>query len=646
MVGAGNAPGCFDEMAARARLGFSNFGARIDAQGWGNCVTTSGYGWLQGGDDPNLWYTAGFNGTSSASPIVAAGAALLSSIAEERGTTLTPAGVRAILAATGREQPPGDVGRIGPLPDLRAAIPTLPGAATGDASAVSHDAAQLGGTVTPHGIATSYRFDYGPTSDYGSSTAPTDAGSGSTPIAATAALSGLEAATTYHYRLVAVRSGRVTATSADRTFTTNPLPPSVTPDEASGVTQTAATLRGQVDPNGTVTAYRFEYGTSDAYGSTTTVADAGAGQAPVAVSAGVASLAPATTYHYRLVALRAGQVIVAGEDRAFTTLALPPSVSSGAASGVLQTAATLHGSLAPNGTVTAYRFEYGTTPGYGSNTGLVDAGAGSAAVAVSAAIDGLSPATTYHYRLVAVRSGEVVAVGDDQAFTTPALLPSVSSGDASAVSPSAATVAGEVRPNGAATAYRFEYGTTASYGSNTAAIDAGAGPGVVAVSAGVDGLSPATTYHYRLVAIRSGAVAAVGADRTFTTPALPQMPVIGVPLPPVAVAGEKRKRSVIDRVVPAGRVRNGRVALSLRCSAPAGATCSGGISLGTKVGAASFRIRGGRRSAITVKLTRAVLATLARRRRLPVKATVTNVQADGSRVISKATFELSSGPAR
>lgn len=54
----------------RSRLGFSNYGAMVDVQGWGREVTTCGYGDLQGGSSENLWYTDVFSGTSSASPIV------------------------------------------------------------------------------------------------------------------------------------------------------------------------------------------------------------------------------------------------------------------------------------------------------------------------------------------------------------------------------------------------------------------------------------------------------------------------------------------------------------------------------------------------------------------------------------------------
>lgn len=120
IVGAGNAPGC--TAPARGRRDFSNFGARVNLQGWGQCVVTTGYGTLQGGMDPNVWYDDDFGGTSSASPIVAGAAGVLSSIAQQRGVTLTSQQVRTILRDTGTPQEFGLAGNIGPLPNLFRAI--------------------------------------------------------------------------------------------------------------------------------------------------------------------------------------------------------------------------------------------------------------------------------------------------------------------------------------------------------------------------------------------------------------------------------------------------------------------------------------------------------------------------------------------
>ena len=129
LVGAGNAPGCKwgnDPTVARGRLSFSNYGSRLDLQGWGDCVTTTAYGDLQGSPGGSAAYTELFSGTSSASPIVAAGAALVSSIAESRGSTLTPATVRSTLKSTGQAQAAtGNPGNIGPLPNVKAAVGAL-----------------------------------------------------------------------------------------------------------------------------------------------------------------------------------------------------------------------------------------------------------------------------------------------------------------------------------------------------------------------------------------------------------------------------------------------------------------------------------------------------------------------------------------
>lgn len=98
------------------------------------------------------------------------------------------------------------------------------------------------------------------------------------------------------------------------------------------------------------------------------------------------------------------------------------------------------------------------------------------------------------------------------------LLPIVTTGAAEGLTRSGARLTGTVNPQGVATDYRFEYGTTTSYGSTTAATAVGSGSADVAAAATITGLTPATTYHYRLVALRGGSVAAVGADRSLTTP--------------------------------------------------------------------------------------------------------------------------------
>ena len=96
--------------------------------------------------------------------------------------------------------------------------------------------------------------------------------------------------------------------------------------------------------------------------------------------------------------------------------------------------------------------------------------------------------------------------------------PAASTGAASSVGRVSATVNATVNPNGQATTYHFDYGTTTSYGSQTGNAAAGSGTSDQAVSAGLTGLSGSTTYHYRVVATNASGTT-VGADRTFRTSA-------------------------------------------------------------------------------------------------------------------------------
>ena len=77
--------------------------------------------------------------------------------------------------------------------------------------------------------------------------------------------------------------------------------PGVTTGGAANVAQQTARLTGAVDPNADTTTFQFQYGTTSAYGSVTPEQTA-AGDGKRTVTADISGLAPATTYHYRLIA--------------------------------------------------------------------------------------------------------------------------------------------------------------------------------------------------------------------------------------------------------------------------------------------------------------------------------------------------------
>lgn len=130
LVGAG-APPSGNYGPDRSRLDFSNYGERVDLQGWGREVTTAGYGDLFfPNNDQRQWYTARFGGTSSATPIVSGAVACIQGIYKARTNgrlLLSSMEIRDILFETGTPQnEEGRQGNIGPRPNLGEAIDHIP----------------------------------------------------------------------------------------------------------------------------------------------------------------------------------------------------------------------------------------------------------------------------------------------------------------------------------------------------------------------------------------------------------------------------------------------------------------------------------------------------------------------------------------
>jgi hypothetical protein len=200
-----------------------------------------------------------------------------------------------------------------------------------------------------------------------------------------------------------------------------------------------------------------------------------------------------------------------------------PTVTTTAATSVGEKSATLNGTANPNGSETKVYFEYGTTTSYGTKTAEFNVGSGTSAVEQGAAITGLSPATTYHYRIVGNNENPETSKGGDQTFRTtgpPSVLTSPGEPDGTG---EAATLRGWVNPNGLSTTYQFEYGTTSGTYTNTVPIpaeSAGSGTETKSVSYKISGLTRGKTYYYRITASNSAGTSN-GSEVSFTTPNVP-----------------------------------------------------------------------------------------------------------------------------
>jgi hypothetical protein len=194
-----------------------------------------------------------------------------------------------------------------------------PAVATGGATKIGNASAVLNGTVNPNGHATQYDFTYGPTTAYGATTTLRTIKSGTKAVAVTTAIAGLIPGTIYHYRINALNPGGAVV-GADRTFTTTGHPPAaVITGAAVNVGKTVATPTGVINPEGATTTWDVQYGTTTAYGMQSFANTLAGVDSPLSVSATLSGLAPATLFHYRIVAFHGGNIVSAGADATFFT---------------------------------------------------------------------------------------------------------------------------------------------------------------------------------------------------------------------------------------------------------------------------------------------------------------------------------------
>jgi hypothetical protein len=407
-------------------------------------------------------------------------------------------------------------------------------------SGVTPFEARLEGVVDPDGERTECSFEYGEGSVSENSVECEPGvleGSGGQGVGRT--VTGLSSGVTYRYRLLA-RNGSGEQESAGEFSTLVAEAPTVEGEGISGLSSTGVRIEAQVNPNYQETTSVVEYATNEALAGATTVAGpslpAGFGAQPVVVA--LTGLEPRTVYYYRVTATNDtgathGPTVPTEEFETFGT----PVVSAGEVEGATQGTAALSGVIDPGGVPTSYHFAFVEQAGYepsaadpyasgrvttesplatSSGTVLTDYAPHTA----EAFIEELKPATTYHLALVATNSQGTV-VGPDVSFTTaPPTPPVASTGGASGVSASAATIAGSVDTGGLATVSRFEYGTTPGLGSTLPATLTGSEGDIAAITTTFTTLQPGTTYYYRASATNPDGSSS-GVLESFTTAAIP-----------------------------------------------------------------------------------------------------------------------------
>jgi hypothetical protein len=413
---------------------------------------------------------------------------------------------------------------ISPIQSFTTAPPTPPSVGVISASSVRTTAANVDVANAYAGSSSAtVTWEYGLTTSYGSTSA-----GGTVPPDGTRTVgglfSGLLPGTTYHYRCQ-ISSADGTATSTDGTFTTSTGPVPVT-EAATNIADLSATLNGSAAAVAGSLMGFFEIGTTTAYGLTIapmfrTISSPTSTPLNVVVS----NLLPSTTYHFRFCVRDSDNNVFNGADMTFTTAApaTPPQVTGVAPTLLSANGATLKANVSAGSSPATMVFEWGTTTAYGSQiTHSAPLGTSMTSV-ITDALNGLTPSTTYHYRLVATNN-EGTSNGPNTTFTTPAL-PTVTTGSAGNVLPTSATLGGTYNHNGGTYTAVFDYGETTAYGL-TASTGNSIGGGLIIIGP-VDptvnpyayaAVQPQKTYHFRLRITDTYGNQFTGSDATFTTP--------------------------------------------------------------------------------------------------------------------------------
>ena len=337
-----------------------------------------------------------------------------------------------------------------------------------------------------------------------------------------------------------------------------PGEPSVDSTTASNVGSTTATLNTQVNPFDNDTTCTFQYisdsafmADGDTFGAGTQTAacnpaDLGTGFNDVGATADISGLTINTTYDFQVTATNSAGTVT-GPTEQFMTLGAA-TIDSLSSSNVGATSVELDAQINPLGTDTTCVFNIvddstfqndGNAFGPGTTQlpcNPADLGAGSSDVAASAQATGLTPGTTYDYEVVATNSlGSVSEAAQVQ--TTPPLV--IDSELATHVSQTTATLTANVNPDGVDTKVQFQFETDATFQASlpgnrfqnattvpAGGIDIGSGTSDVAASVDLVGLTPGTTYHFRVIG-SNAAGSEQGAAKSFETSA--GAPTTGLP---------------------------------------------------------------------------------------------------------------------
>jgi hypothetical protein len=397
----------------------------------------------------------------------------------------------------------------------------LPTASLSGITNLEQTSVTLNGKVSANGASTQVKFEYGETTDYGTSVNASPETVTQNNVNVSVNLTELQPEKTYYYKLVATNCGGTVEKESSFTTVTDCVQPTIGTLSTSDITVNSVTLKGQVNPNGKSTTVVFEYGNTTNYGKTVTATTSPiSGSSLTNVSASVTSLQPCTNYYFRIKAENCGGTTTSSSS-SFIMLGTKPETNILAASSVTNNSVQLNGQVNAIGSSTTVIFEYGTTTSYGKTVTAANSPIeGTSLTNVSASVTGLQSCTKYYYRIKAENCGGTTT-SSSSSFTTSGTLPSATTLAATNITNNSATLNAQVNANGSPTTVTFVYySMPGDYKTVTATPSTVTGTNTVNVSTNITGLSEGLLYTFHVVA-ENCAGTTNGTNENFTTAASP-----------------------------------------------------------------------------------------------------------------------------